>query len=653
MSVADARAALFSIPKEICRDFERASRLEWLDTNHTGSFAMGTVAGVNTRRYHGLLIASSHPPAERCCILPRVEETVELNGQDFDLATVQYPGIVQPRGFELLDEFVIDPFPKWAYRLGGNVIEKSICMLEGKQSVLVSYGTLESCRLRVRICLAYRDYHGLTHRNDLIRGSADAWPGRISIQPYPGMPVLTIFHSGSWWEQDGIWILNHEYLRELDRGLDFREDLFSPGSIMFDLRPDRPVWLLATIDQGQDEPVPSDDRIASLISAEAARRSNGTLARALDQFRITRADGSRSLIAGYPWFTDWSRDTLISLPALSIGKFPAAEPREILRQLLTYRRRGLLPNHFSDWHSQPEYNSVDAALWFFIAAYDLVRRTGDLAFVRDVLYPAAQDIIEWYQRGTDYGIYIDPADHLLSSGTAQTQITWMDAKVGDLVITPRNGKAVEVNALWCNALRIAAAWADMLCLTRDRDRYEADADATRAPFEAKFWNPATGCLFDVLTPAEPDASIRPNQLLAISLPFPLLTRERAQSIVNVVQEKLVTPVGLRTLDPADPSYRPRFHGGAAERDSAYHQGTVWPWLMGPFVAAYLFAYGESQEARLFCRKLVKTLADELTSCCLGSLSEVYDGDPPRKPGGCPAQLWSVAQLMIADERLQI
>ena len=659
MSVADAPdGALFTIPKEICRNFERASRLEWLDTNHTGSFAMGTVAGVNTRRYHGLLIGSLHPPANRLSILPRLEETVHCNGHNFELATAQYPGSVYPRGFELLDEFCIDPFPKWRYQLGSNVIEKSVCLLDRQQSVCICYKALETCRLSVRLCLGHRDYHSLTHRNDAIQGSAEESSGRISFQPYPGMPALSIFHSPGSWQQDAVWLLNNEYLRELDRGLDYREDLFSPGCLLFELYAGQLVWLLATVEQSRFESPIDQTRIDSVLLAEAERRrfnapatTGRILQRALDQFRFIREDGSCSLIAGYPWFTDWSRDTLISLPALSAGYSSNPEPKEILQHLLQNRRRGLLPNRFSDQQSTPEYNSVDGTLWFFIAAHDLIRRTNDVAFVRDILYPAAQDIFDWFQRGTDFRIRIDPADRLLSAGTPETQLTWMDAKVGESPITPRNGKPVEINALWYNALCIAGEWAGMLNRTSERHDYEAEAGATRVSFESKFWNPQRDCLFDVLTATGADARIRPNQIFAISLPFPLLNSGRAQTMIDVIRENLLTPAGLRTLAQADPSYCPHFRGGVAERDAAYHQGTVWPWLIGPFIAGYLFAYGNSQEVRSFCRALLKSLTNELAGCCLGSLSEVYDGDSPQAPGGCPAQLWSVAQLIIALERL--
>ena len=660
MSVADIPdSPFFAIPESVCRNFDRSSRLEWLDTNHTGAFAMGTVAGVNTRRYHGLLIASGAPPADRFSVLPRVEETVEAGGKTFQFATVQYPGTVHPRGFELLEGFRIAPFPSWRYRLDNNILQKTVCVLNGQQSVLIRYESDDNCTLRVRLFLAYRDYHALTHRNSALLGKAQQSSGSISFEPYPEMPPLTIFHSSASWNGDGIWCLNNEYLRELERGLDFREDLFSPGYFSFELNASSPAWLLATLEPGRFQAPLSISDIDSITAAERARRERAlpmkqpALVRALDQFRFHRAGGTPSLIAGYPWFTDWTRDTLISLPAFAALGFPASEPKEILRVLAATRRRGLLPNRFADRASTPEYNSVDAALWFFTAAYRVIDTAADIQFLRTVLYPAAQDIIEWYGAGTDYGIRVDPSDHLLSAGTPETQLTWMDAVVNGRPVTPRNGKRVEINALWYNALRITANWAGILNDTKQQAAYEAEADAARISFEAKFWNAARQCLFDGLTPAGPDASVRPNQLFAISLPFPLLATERERAVVDLVRSTLLTPVGLRTLEPGDPAYRSRFQGPPTERDSAYHQGTVWPWLFGPFVSAYLYAYGESEEAVSFCRGLVANFMPELSACCLGSISEIYDADPPHRPGGCPAQLWSVAQVALSIDRLKI
>lgn len=658
MSVADGpESARFTLPQAVCRDFERGSRLEWLDTNHTGAYVMGTAAGVNTRRYHALLIASLNPPVDRYSILPRVEEHVTSGGERFELATVQYPGAVQPRGFEALEEFRLAPFPLWRYRCGSAVVEKSVCLLDGQQAVLVWYEATVACRLEARLFLAFRDYHSLVHQNDAFHGDQAEAPGSVTFAPYPDLPALTVLHNGRF-QSDGLWYRNHEYLRELERGLDYREDLFSPGSLVFEVTPQRRAWLIATLEPQRFASPVSETDIQSIITTEAKRRQflaptqlQSALIRALDQFRIIRANGQRSLIAGYPWFTDWSRDTLISLPALRIAGFPQCETKEILEMLVRERSQGLIPNRFSDRHGAPEYNAADATLWWFVAAQDFIERTKDLAFLRNVFYPAAMDIVNWHRRGTQFGIRVDPLDHLLCAGTSETQLTWMDARVGGSPVTARAGKPIEINALWYNALCILARWSEMLGYGEEQAAAHAEAKEVLAGFRDAFWNAERGCLYDVVTPSWRDASVRPNQLLAISLPYPLIDRERARMVVQIVQKLLLTPAGLRTLEPRDPHYQPRFEGNLADRDRAYHQGTVWPWLIGPFIAAYLYAYGNSAASIALCRDVMRPLENELQACCLGSLSEVYDAESPQRPGGCPAQLWSVAQLIAALERL--
>ncbi|MGI9073536.1 MAG: glycogen debranching enzyme N-terminal domain-containing protein [Bryobacteraceae bacterium] len=468
MSVPDAlNAAPFRTPQEICRDFDRASRLEWLDTNHTGAYAMGTVAGVNTRRYHALLIASLNPPIDQYSILSRVEEQVILNSTTFELATVQYPSAVQPHGFDLLEEFRLGPFPTWRYQLASSAIDKTVCLLDKQQTVLVRYQTTHACRLFVRFFLSFRDYHSLTQQNSALKNDIKEEQRRVIFAPYESLPALTVFHSTGEFTRDGIWFLEHEYLRELDRGLDFREDLFSPGSISLELSPEQPAWFIATLEPDRFAAPLGHPEIELILAEEASRRYfkaptplASTLNRALDQFRVVHSNGLPSLIAGYPWFTDWSRDTLISLPALSIAGVWADESKNILTMLLRERSHGLVPNRLSDRNSKAEYNTADATLWLFIAAHDYLKRTKDWEFLHGLLYPAALDILAWHQRGTDYDIHVDPVDHLLSCGTSHTQLTWMDAKIGDLPVTPRAGKPVEINALWYNALRITAQWAE-------------------------------------------------------------------------------------------------------------------------------------------------------------------------------------------------
>ena len=649
MSVADCpNGTPLFVPKGACRDFARSSHLEWLETNHTGAFAMGTVAGVNTRRYHSLLIASQHPPDDRFSALSRVEESVSVLDRQFELAAAQYPGAVQPHGFDLLDEFRLNPFPTWRYNLEGVTVQKIVCLLDQRQEVLLCYQASQACRLNVRLLLSFRDYHSLAHQNDAISATESIADGRCSFTPYADRPALTILHSNAAFISDSKWYLHNEYLRELERGLDFREDLYSPGSLRFELNENSRVWLLASLEPDRAAGQMNDETVTAILGSETERRIFSTpLGRALDQFRIVRGGDKPSLIAGYPWFTDWSRDTLISLPALSRASFAPAETKAILETLLEQRCQGLLPNRFTDKRGTLEYNTVDATLWFFVAAYDYVQQSGDLSFLASTLYPAAVDIVDWHNRGTAFEIKNDYADNLLFAGIPGVQLTWMDAKIGDHVVTPRIGKPVEINALWYNALKIMADWAHTLCRRADSAQYGEQANATHDSFNRQYWNEETGCLYDVVGGSYRDPSIRPNQLFSIALPFPLLERERAQAVVTVVRNKLLTPVGLRTLAPEEPGYRARFEGDMTSRDSAYHQGTVWPWLIGPFVAAYLNAFGGNWLSLAYCNGVLKGVENEMEACCLGSISEVYDAEPPRHPAGCPAQLWSVAQLIWA------
>ena len=599
---------------------------------------MGTVSGVNTRRYHGLLIATLNPPSDRYSIFPRVEETAVIDGRQVSLAAVQYPGTVSPSGYELLETFSALPFPTWRYRSDKVVVTKSLRLIDAEQSVLLTYSCNVSCRLSVRLFISFRDYHSLMRQNSALNVGVTEQAGLLTMKPYDQFPALSFYHEAAAFEVSGEWFHNHEYLRELERGLDFREDLYSPGILHFDVEPDGVVHLCATLenhapDLGTAAPAPANQ-----------------LTRALDQFRVLRADKQPTLIAGYPWFTDWSRDTLISLPAFIACGFDAAEIRSILEFLLAERKQGLLPNRFSDRQSTPEYNTVDGTLWLFIAAFHYMAATANIAFLERTLFPAALDIIDWHMRGTFYGIHVDPADHLLSAGEAGTQLTWMDAKIGDYVVTPRMGKPVEINALWHNALQITSKWATLLSKTTTAEWLLNEAALVKQSFEG-FWNSERNCLYDVLTPSGADGSLRPNQLFAISLPHALIDRSRAQAIIQAVQRNLLTPTGIRTLEPGDANYRPRFEGDMKSRDSAYHQGTVWPWLIGPYVDAYLHAFGETPEAFAECTRIVKAMLTLLEDCCLGSVAEVHDGDAPHRAAGCPAQLWSVAQIALAAKRL--
>ncbi len=605
------------VTSETLGDFERSSKLEWLETNGTGAFAMGTVAGVNTRRYHALLVASLRPPVERYALLSRVEEEAVIDGAPHALGVCQYPGVAL-QGCTWLEEFRSDPCATWQYRIDGVGVEKQVYLVDGRQAVVVRYRSDRPVTLRVRPFLAYRDYHSMGHARADVFGN---------------LPRIEFQHDGTF-EDSGDWYYNVEYRIEQERGLDFREDLFTPGVIVLDLKPGEWSPICASIDgTGYSAPSPR-----------------------ADPFIVKRADARPTIVAGYPWFTDWGRDTMISLPGLLIGKGRGAEARAIIEGFLAHMKQGVIPNRFPDAGETPEYNTVDATLWMFQAVRHLLATasgSGNRTFLRETFYPAAKEIIEWHGRGTWYGIGVDPEDHLLRAGDPGTQLTWMDAKVGDWVVTPRHGKAVEINALWHGALKLAAQWGDELGDSAASD-YRDEADRVRESFRAKFWNASRECLYDVLQEAGPSAKIRPNQIFAVSLPFGLLEQNHQQAVVRIVERELLTRAGLRTLDRGDPEYKGRYGGSPRDRDGAYHQGTVWPWLMGAFVDAYLTAFGGSSDTRAYCWKLIEAVEQHaLLGACPDSIGEIYDGDEPHAAGGCPAQAWSVAEiarakLVVAD-----
>jgi len=611
---------------------------------------MGTAAGTNTRRYHGLLVASLRPPTDRYLLLARLDEVVEPG---LALATNQYPGALSPDGVRRLLEFRPRPFPTWVFDVGGAQVEKRLFLVEREQTVVVQYRATQRRRMEVAPFVAFRDYHSLTHVNDVLDGSAreerDASGVLIlHIKPYPGLPELHLHAGpGARLARDSCWYLDNEYLAELERGLDFREDLWKLGTLSLEVGPDQPAFVAATTGARR-----FDLRAVAQLEEEArarwqARSGDPFLARlseAADQFLVRRAGGQPTLLAGYPWFTDWGRDTMISLPGLllSRGRSMLDEAREVLRGFLAHLDRGLIPNRFPDSASDPpETNTADATLWMFQAVFAYLRAGGDPTFLRDEFYPAAKEIVRWHRQGTRHGIRVDPSDQLLAAGEPGLALTWMDARVDGRPVTPRHGKPVEINALWTNALRMMAQWGRALGDEPDASGFATMAEMAAGSFQRAFWNPERGFLFDVVGPNDP--SLRPNQLFALSLPFPLLSAAQRKSVVRAVEAALLTPVGLRTLAPGEPGYAAHYRGGPAERDLAYHQGTVWPWLLGPYVRAYLLAFGRSGETLRHCRGLLNALEAHLDESC--SVSEVFDAEPPFRPGGCPAQAWSVAELI--------
>ena len=637
----------------ICRDLNTSAKREWLETNGLGGFASSTVSGINTRRYHGLLVAATEPPIGRMVLLSKVEETLLLDGRRHELSANRYPGVVHPQGHQYLKEFRQDPFPVFIYQVEDMELEKSIFMVHGENTTVVQYavrGTgAASCSLELRPLIAFRNYHNTTHANEALNPAYEASPGSVKFTPYSGLPALCLAHDDAEIQPGVNWYRNFEYDVERERGLDFQEDLFNPCVLVFDLnRNERRAWIASTEARSSSEADllrehEIERRRALFESAPVDEGFVRSLVVAADQFIVQRGKES-TVIAGYHWFSDWGRDTMIALPGLTLATNRTDVARDILLAFARHVDRGMLPNRFPDAGEAPEYNTVDATLWFFEAVRALVEKTGDYEFGRQSLYSVLADIISWHERGTRYGIRVD-SDGLLRAGEPGVQLTWMDAKIGDWVVTPRHGKPVEIQALWYNALRVMEALAEKYEYDSDSVRYAEMAERARAAFASLFWNESQGCLFDVVDADRRDSAIRPNQIFAVSLTHQMLSLEQARSVVRVVQQQLLTPYGLRSLAPSDPAYRGRYEGDPYRRDSAYHQGTVWPWLLGPFLRAYLRVNNHTQTARMQAKQWIAGLKAYVEGEGGDQIPEVFDGDAPHRAGGCMAQAWSVAELL--------
>ncbi len=598
-------------------------------------------------------MVATDPPVGRVVVLSRLDDELVVAGQRLALGSSVFPGVVHPEGYRLLTGFALDPYPVFTYTRADVAVRKTIAMVHGEHTVVVLYELLQAAgavELELRPLFAGRDYHHLVRANSAVRREARFDGQVLHYQPYPGQPSVHIAAPGARYAAAPDWYYSYQYPREQERGLDCSEDLFAVGTLRLDLEPGNPVGVLISTDdpRGRD-PV-------GLLAAERARRSHvaaaaggdplaARLVLAADQFLVRRGSGQHTILAGYHWFTDWGRDTMIALPGICLVTGRYAEARAIFATFAAHISEGMIPNRFAEYGSQADYNTVDATLWFFVALYRYLRYTGDYAFAESSLWEALQDVVLWHRRGTRYGIQVDRQDGLLQAGRTDTQLTWMDAKVDDRVVTPRQGKPVEVNALWYNALRIMQHLAGRFGERELEHEYRRQAERARASFRAAFWNAAGGYLYDVVGDGRADASLRPNQVLALSLPFALLERERARQVLEVVERELLTPFGLRSLGPGDPAFRGRYVGGPRERDAAYHQGTVWAWLLGPFITALTRLRGEAGRAQ--ARQIVARFAAHLEEAGLGTVSEIFDGDPPHAPRGCVAQAWSVGELLRA------
>ncbi|HEV8199859.1 MAG TPA: amylo-alpha-1,6-glucosidase [Candidatus Polarisedimenticolia bacterium] len=629
---------------------------EWLETDGLGGFASGTVGGVRDRRYHALLLAATRPPTGRFVLVNGLEARVETAAGAGVLQAQRYsPGDLHPAATARLVSFEDEPWPTWRFRLeDGTVVEQQLFVRRGEPSTAISWKRVTGegpASLAVRPFLSGRDYHALHHENPAFRFAAvQEVPGRVVWQPYDGVPAVQALHNGVY-EAQPHWYRGFHYAAEQERGLDHLEDLAAPGLLRFDLAQGEAVLILAA-----QVPAPGTDAgsaLRRLRDAERARRKHfpSRLHRAAEDYVVRRGEGA-TIVAGYPWFADWGRDTFIALRGLCLatGRLDAA--REILVQWAGAVSEGMLPNRFPDQGDEPEYNSVDASLWYVVAVHEYLEASAAAGRAvprgqRDVLARAVGAIVDGVARGTRYGIRME-TDGLLAAGTDGVQLTWMDAKVGEWVVTPRRGKPVEVQALWINALRIASALAG---------RPEADWRRAAAAFHRRFWNPDLNCLYDVVDvdhrPGEVDDAFRPNQILAVGgLPFPVLAGEVARRVVDAVEARLLTPLGLRSLAEGSAAYAPRYEGGVPERDGSYHQGTVWPWLLGPFVEAWVRVRGGTATAvRQARERFLLPMTAHLADAGLGHVSEIADAEAPHRPRGCPFQAWSVGELLRLSEQV--
>lgn len=644
---------MIKIDSAICGQFETASSREWLETNGIGGYASSSISGANTRRYHGLLVAATRPPLGRMVLLSKFEETLVIDGVRYELSSNQYPDKVHPVGVQYLREFRLDPFPVWTFEAAGVELEKRLFMIHGENTAVISWSVTRNSSaaaqidLELRPLLAFRDHHHLRHEEGNFRGEFVTAPNVISITPYEEMASLFLAHNAKVVEPQGYWYHNFEYAIEKERGFDFTEDLFQPCVIKFDLGEKAVVIASTEAKQVSD---------ADLFeSAEVARRKSlneqagvsdeftNALVQAADQFIVERGTGN-TVIAGYHWFSDWGRDTMIALNGLTLATNRTEIAKSILIEFSKHISEGMLPNRFPDAGEVPEYNTVDATLWFFEAIRAFVVKTGDYDLIRDEFYEKLVDIIDRHIAGTRYNIRVD-ADGLLNAGEPGVQLTWMDAKIGDWVVTPRTGKAVEIQALWYNALCVMAGFAKKFEDAKRQDVYEIMAARAKKSFNARFWNQAAECLFDVVNENGADDAIRPNQIFAVSLPYSMLTAAKARKVVEKVETDLLTPVGLRSLSPDDANYVPIYIGTPFQRDAAYHQGTVWSWLIGPFVDAYRKVHIKDAKSRQRVDEIIAGFKLHMTDAMTGQVSEIFDAEAPHTARGCGAQAWSVAELL--------
>ena len=649
--------------REICGDLAAAESREWLVTNGIGGYASGTVAGSQTRRYHGLLVAALQPPVGRTQLVSAIDEIVHYAGADFSLSTHRWAsGAVDPQGFLLLEDFhLAGSTPVWTYALADALLEKRVWMRRGENTTYIQYTLVRgssALEMELKALVNYRDFHSLTHAGDWRMNITPVEHG-VEVLAFDGAAPFYLRSSAATCEPRHEWFLDCFLGEETARGLNDREDRLFAALFLAKLEIGSSVVFVATAEANAllDGETARADRVNYDVKlfqdwqakneslAEEAPSWLWQLILAADQFIVKRSlpeepDG-RSIIAGYHWFGDWGRDTMIALPGLTLATGRADVAKRILLAFSRYADGGMLPNNFPDAGGKPEYNTVDATLWYFESIRQYFEATQD-AVTLQKLFPVLAGMIDAHIAGTRYNIHVDPADGLLYAGAPGVQLTWMDAKIGDWVVTPRAGKPVEINALWINALETMAGFARLLA--KPSEAYERLLVKARKSFQ-KFWNAERNCCFDVIDSPGigNDPALRPNQIFAVSLPVSPLTPEQQKAVVDVCARRLLTSHGLRSLEPGEPGYTGHYGGSPRDRDAAYHQGTVWGWLLGAFALAHYRVFHDSEAALRF----LEPLGRQIYASGLGTLSEIFDGDAPFTPRGCIAQAWTVAEVLRA------
>jgi predicted glycogen debranching enzyme len=657
--------------------FGEAIQKEWLITNGLGGYASSTVLGINTRKYHGLLVAALHPPGDRTVCLSKLDEDITLGKDFYQLGANEFRDVIYPQGYKLLKAFTIAPFPTYSYGFSDITVQKTVFMPKNKNGVSVIYrvsnkNSLEA-KFRIYPLLTCRHFHIVLDqwRNPLYFSQKSVGNElEISFQN-PEATFLCRSTDGVFKEKIN-WVDHLFYRAEASRGEASIDDCFQSGCFEVSVSAQEEksfavTAVLSSEDRTSKETLSSIgsaiDEVNATLNQELAYKSDlldafyslhievpktdwlNWILLAADSFILQNEVGKKSVIAGYFWFEPWGRDTFISLPGLMLVTGRFSDAKDILQSFIKYCKNGLIPNYVSDKSGEPAYNTVDATLWYVNAVLQYIKYTGDFGFVQEELWGDLQAIIDYHERGTLFGIRLD-YDGLLSHGS---RLTWMDAAVGGKEITPRIGKAVEIQALWYNALRIMQLLANSFGEKALAQKYAEMADKTSVSFNEKFWNTKIGCLYDVLDTSNVDTSLRPNQIFAVSLDFTMLDKDKSEKVVNIVNRELATPYGLRTLALSDPKFVGKCFGDRLSRDTAYHNGTIWPWLLGPFVKAYLKINGYSDESRDYAMKnlILPLFSSGINHAGLGTLSEIYDCDSPNTPRGCISQAWSVAEPLRA------